>query len=189
MSHIPDFRWYKDEMVNSQQTNIPIQRQSKKEICYNGILIKGRDNFLELDFMKVIRTGNIWFNFIGGYGINHERRRYSVTLSLSGRPHTHNDSYIWNIFLHWPKSYFEQRTLQWRHYDYDGFSNHQPYDCLFTRLFRRRSKKTSKLRVTGLCVGNSPVAGELPAQMASNPENISIWWRHHDIAKRRLTSC
>ena len=28
----------------------------------------------------------------------------------------------------------------------------------------RRSKKTSKLRVTGLCDGNSPVTGEFPAQ-------------------------
>ena len=41
-------------------------------------------------------------------------------------------------------------------------------------------KKTSKLRVTGLCAGNSPVAGEFPAQRASNAENVSIWWRHHD---------
>ena len=40
-------------------------------------------------------------------------------------------------------------------------------------------KKTSKLRVTGLCVGNSPETGEFPAQMASNAENVSIWWRHH----------
>ena len=40
-------------------------------------------------------------------------------------------------------------------------------------------KKTSKLRVTGLCVGNSPVTGEFPAQRASNAENVSIWWRHH----------
>ena len=47
--------------------------------------------------------------------------------------------------------------------------------------FRRRSKKTSKLRVTGLCVGNSPVTGEFPAQMASNAEKVSIWWRHHGI--------
>ena len=46
------------------------------------------------------------------------------------------------------------------------------------RLFMCRSKKTSKLRVTGLCVGNSPVAGEFPAQRASNAENYSIWWRH-----------
>ena len=45
---------------------------------------------------------------------------------------------------------------------------------------RHRSKQTSKLRVTGLCMGNSPVTGEFPAQMASNAENVSIWWRHHD---------
>ena len=50
------------------------------------------------------------------------------------------------------------------------------------RLFRRKSKKTSKLRVIGLCEGNSPVTGEFPAQRASNAENISIWWRHHGMA-------
>ena len=34
---------------------------------------------------------------------------------------------------------------------------------LFTnRLFRRRSKKTWKLRVTGLCEGNSPMTSEFP---------------------------
>ena len=46
-------------------------------------------------------------------------------------------------------------------------------------LFRRRSKKTSKLRVTGLCEGNSSVTGEFPAQRASKAENVSIRWRHH----------
>ena len=25
------------------------------------------------------------------------------------------------------------------------------------------------------------VTGEFPAQMVSNTENISIWWRHHDL--------
>ena len=53
-------------------------------------------------------------------------------------------------------SLFRIKTLQWRHNDHDGVSNHQPHGCLLNRLFRRRSKKTSKLRVTGLCVGNSP---------------------------------
>ena len=43
-------------------------------------------------------------------------------------------------------------------------------------LFRHRSKKTSKLHVTGLCEGNSPVTGEFTAQRASNTENVSIWW-------------
>ena len=70
-------------------------------------------------------------------------------------------------------------TLHWRHNDRDGVSNRQPHDCLLNCLFRRRSKKTSKLRVTDLCAGNSPVTGEFPAQKASNAENVFIWWRHH----------
>ena len=70
-------------------------------------------------------------------------------------------------------------ALQWRHNEHNGVSNHQPYDCLPKRLFRRRSKKTPKLRVTGLCAGNSAVTVEFPVQMASNAENVSIWWRHH----------
>ena len=64
--------------------------------------------------------------------------------------------------------------LLWRYNGRDGVSNHQPHDCLLNRLFMRRSKKTSKLRVTGLCSGNSPVTGEFPARMASNTENVSI---------------
>ena len=68
-------------------------------------------------------------------------------------------------------------SLQWRHNGLDGVSNHQPHHCLLSRL----SKETSKLRVTGLCEGNSPGTGEFPAQMASNAENVSIWWRHQVI--------
>ena len=47
--------------------------------------------------------------------------------------------------------------LQWNHNERDGVSNHQSCDGLLSRLFGHRSKKTSKLRVTGLCEGNSPV--------------------------------
>ena len=43
--------------------------------------------------------------------------------------------------------------------------------------------KISKLRITGLCAGTSPGTGEFPAQMASNAENVSIWWRHHDAER------
>ena len=47
----------------------------------------------------------------------------------------------------------------------------------------RRSRKTSKLRVTGLCAGihRSPVNS--PQKRASNAENVSTWWRHHDSAR------
>ena len=46
---------------------------------------------------------------------------------------------------------------------------------------RCRSKETSKLRITGLCDGNSPSTGEFPAQRACNAQNVSIWWRHHRL--------
>ena len=47
--------------------------------------------------------------------------------------------------------------LQWRHNERDGVSNHQCLESLRNRLFRRRFKKKSKLRVTGLCEVNPPV--------------------------------
>ena len=76
-------------------------------------------------------------------------------------------------------------TLRWRHNWRAGVSNHQPHDCLLNCLFI--SQKTSKLCVNGLCVGNSPGTGEFPTQMASDAENVSISWRHHD-ATRFFTS-
>ena len=99
--------------------------------------------------------------------------------------------YLWirSILLeviHFPRPIFEL------HYNdviifnrHNSVSNHQPHGCFLKRSFRHRSKKTSKPRVTGLCVGNSPEAGEFPAQMASNAENVSIWWRHHDNGNTR----
>ena len=76
------------------------------------------------------------------------------------------------------------RALQWRHNEHDSVPNHRLPDC----LLRRRSKKISKLSVTGLCAGNSPVTVEFPAQMASISENVSIWWRHHSIATAQDTN-
>ena len=59
-----------------------------------------------------------------------------------------------------------------------------PASRLFTQPFiQTQIKETSNLYVTGLCAGNSPLTGEFPAQMASNAENVSIWWRHHGGVK------
>ena len=78
----------------------------------------------------------------------------------------------WNTFANYPswecKPYEMSQsqhngTLQWRHNGRDCASNHQLHHCLLNPVFRRRSKKASKLRVTGLCVGNSMVTGESPA--------------------------
>ena len=75
------------------------------------------------------------------------------------------------------------KTLHCLHNKLNGVPNNQPHDCLLNRLLRRRSKKTSKLRVTGLSAWNSPVTGEFPAQGTSNAEHVSIWWRHHDTKR------
>ena len=56
-------------------------------------------------------------------------------------------------------------SLQWRHNEHDGVSNHRRVHCLLNCWFWRRTKKTSKLRVIDLCGGNSPVTGDR--------------WRHH----------
>ena len=50
---------------------------------------------------------------------------------------------------------------------------------VYSTVYLGVNKKRAKLRVTGLCKGNSPVIGEFPAQKASNAENVSIGWRHH----------
>ena len=60
------------------------------------------------------------------------------------------------LWLFIKSCYSIYKTLRWRHNDHAGVSNHRPHGCLLNRLFRHRSKKTSKLRVAGLCVGNSP---------------------------------
>ena len=79
--------------------------------------------------------------------------------------------------LHWLSLYWCY-TLQWRHNERHGVSNRRRLNYLLNYWFRCRSKKSSKLRVTGLCEGNSPVTGEFLAQKASNAGNVSIWWRH-----------
>ena len=57
---------------------------------------------------------------------------------------------------------------------------------LFTQPFIQTQIKEIKLRVTGLCAGNSPGTCEFPAQMANNAENVSIWWRHHVFAQHSI---
>ena len=90
------------------------------------------------------------------------------------------------------------RTLQWSRNERDGVSNHRRLYC----LLRRKSKKTSKLCVTGLCEGKPLVAGGFPSQRASNADNASIsstssWWTwsknaeycwiHHIIEKHAVS--
>ena len=76
------------------------------------------------------------------------------------------------------------KTLQWRHNERNGVSM-----VLLNRLFMHKSKKTSRLRVSGICEGNSPLVGEFPSQRASNAENASIWWRLMKGVQRAVGPC
>ena len=80
-------------------------------------------------------------------------------------------------------------SLQLRHNEHDGVSNHRRLDCLLNRLFKHRSKITSKLRVTGLSAGISPVTGEIPAFIKGQWRGKCFnWWRHHVLHLRRSPS-
>ena len=71
---------------------------------------------------------------------------------------------------------------RWRHNDHAGVSNHQPNGCLLNRLFRRRSKKTSNLRVTGLCAGNSPGP-------VNSPHKGPVTWKMFPFEDVIMTIC
>ena len=99
----------------------------------------------------------------------------------SGHPYPHNRiQWEYNGLRGENMVHSRASTLRWRHNGCDSVSN-PPASRVFI-LIRRTSKKISKLRVTVLCAGNSPETGEFPAQMASNAENVSIWWRHHEAS-------
>ena len=50
------------------------------------------------------------------------------------------------------------------------------YSTVHSGVDQRKHQSTASL---AFFAGNSPVTGEFPAQMASNAENVSIWWRYH----------
>ena len=117
--------------------------------------------------------------------IKSTRNKFSALQHILCNPHIdllgNSETILDDTFPHWQFHVDNHvlNPLQWRYNDHDAVSNHQPGDCLLNRLSRRKSKKTSKLRVTGLCEGNSPVTSEFPTQMANNTESVSIWVRHH----------
>ena len=87
---------------------------------------------------------------------------------------------VWHILYCCSFELLLDMTLLWRHNGCDGVSLHQPHECLLNRSSRCRSKKTLRIRVTGLCAGNSPQTGEFPAQMSS-------WMVSHRIRSEFFT--
>ena len=126
--------------------------------------------------LKTVQSN--WLKHVNSYDAN-----FVVTGGTGGYQRDNLQCHQLRQVCHHKNSRFQcsvrRGTLQWRNNDRDGLSNQRRLDCLLKRLFRRRSKKTSKLRVTGLCEGNPPVTCGFLSQRASNVENVSIWLRHH----------
>ena len=139
-----------------------------------------------LSNFKAIRQFKVPISWLRDFTRSYEKTSFRILRRGPGRDLGQQRTFYCCVIRYWhtlphptPTPPHPLISLRWRHNDHAGVSNHQPHDCLLNRLFRRKSKKTSKLRVTGLCAGNSPGTGEFPAQMASYAENVSIWWRHH----------
>ena len=96
------------------------------------------------------------------------RRDYFMIALWQKKCLTHYWPFVrWTTGHRW-SSLTKGQPLQWRHSGRDSVSNRQPYDCLLNGLFRRRSKKTSKPRVTGLWARwpvNSPHKGPVMRKM------------------------
>ena len=145
-----------------------------------GIYLRATGSFVQsfalANNKEIIKIPHFWPFMLITHGFQAQRVSNVEIVSMS-----------WYYHTLWPLHLFKLLSLQWHHNGHDSISNHQPHDCLLNRLFKRRSKKTSKLRVTGCCAGNSPGTVEFPAQMASHAENVSIWWHHH-VYKSQHTS-
>ena len=115
----------------------------------------------------------------------HRTRICSIVILIENCTSDFNDMCVtfgWrnNSDAHLFIAFSQTCTLLWRHNGRDGVSNHQPHECLLYRLFGRRWKKTSKLRGTSLCAGNSPATGA----KASNGEIVSF----DDVIMHLMTS-
>ena len=96
---------------------------------------------------------------LGTHGIRLSRGMWLPLLFVSG---------CFICFTVWCNWRYPITPLRWRHNGQDSVWNHQPHHCLLNRLFIRRSKKTSKLRVTALFVGNSPGTDEFPEHLMTS---------------------
>ena len=84
-------------------------------------------------------------------------------------------------------------TIKVRNNERDGVSNHRRLDGLLDCLFRHRSNKIAKLRVTGLCEGNSAVNSPhkepVTRKMFPFDDVIMLWTLQHGYTStgKRLT--
>ena len=118
----------------------------------------------------------IWINLIGTQTqqrtISHERWIYLRDL-LNGLESVFMKQIYWiHMYVH---LWWHYMTSQWARW---GLKS--PASRLFSQSFiPAQINEYIKAPCHWLCAGNSLVTGEFPAQMASNAENVSIWWHHH----------
>ena len=99
---------------------------------------------------------------------------------MLGQALWHMDGSPWQTLMKGKTNNILYYQISFHYNERDGTSNHRHLDCLLNRLFRRRSKKLSKLCVTGLYEG---IHRWFPSQRASKAENVSFWWRRHVVFK------
>ena len=127
---------------------------------------------LAIDFLP-------WIQICRGLHYKQCLRNYT-TVGICKLPKILNFSHILVHLSNWAMGSFLSKQWIVHYSDVKMSAIKSPsLDCLLTSLIRRRSKKTSKLRVTGLCEGNPLVTGGFPSQRTNNAENVSIWWHHH----------
>ena len=175
------------------RTERTIHRAAWSQLKSNHHWLNRKLWYLKFPFQPVMKISLKLWRFVSEKGVTLSLKNKAGSLDIchkicarGGVMGSVNLCYSSLRHRHWDIIYTV--TLQWRHNELDSVSYHKPRDCLLKRLFRRRSKKTSKLRVTGLCEGNSPGTGEFPAHRASNAENNSISWRHHEICQRQRSN-
>ena len=144
---IPSLQWVLKHICEPKHIQMSLHFQWQPRLGLSSC-----DNHMAVQWVNDYST-SVWHShkitgIINGFNVaSYVRYKY-----------THIYIYI-KLKMHWCSENNRWRyrsPLRWRHNERDSVSNHQPHDCLLNGLFRRRSKKTSKLRVTGLCVGNSP---------------------------------
>ena len=111
--------------------------------------------------------------------------------SVAAESNSSQQNCWWELFSAMVYGTYHHRnliSLQQRHNEHDGVSNDQPHDCLLNRLFRRISKKTSKIRVTGLCEGNSPHKGPVTREMFPFDDVIILFEMFVRVANQQQPS-
>ena len=74
----------------------------------------------------------------------------------------------------WPVNSPNKHPATLKMLPFDGVSNHQPYSTVYSGADQRKQQSSASLAFVR---GN---------HRASNAENVSIWWRHHDILQKGI---